>query len=116
MRVLTNEHKTTFGKADLVHFLVCGFLVALGYFLHDQLEFALPASISNIITLGVAALYCYSVVQIPLRFNLGLISIFLVGMLFYLKDEKILLNKRNFFGTVKIFKNRNDECNNMVHG
>ncbi|MFO0807214.1 MAG: hypothetical protein U0746_01175 [Gemmataceae bacterium] len=53
------------------------------------------------VTLGVPSLICYIGVERPLRFGLGVLAIWLAGVM-YADTDYILLRERSFFGRVNV--------------
>lgn len=55
-----------------------------------------------ILVYGVPAILCYTFVERPVRFGLGVAAILLVGSSAALLDDDVLLRERSFFGVLRI--------------
>ena len=78
-------------SATHVHAHVCRFLLSDNKFRH-------------ILIYGIPAILCYTFVERPLRFGLGVGAILLAGSTLGLTDPDVLLRERSFFGTLRVEK------------
>jgi hypothetical protein len=65
---------------------------------------------------GIPAVICFSFVDRPLRFALGLGAILLAGFLYTGMHGKTIFRERNFFGVVRVTEDRDGEYRQVVHG
>jgi hypothetical protein len=75
-----------------------------------------------ILTVGLPAVLCYTFIERPLRFGLGLGAIFLAGAFAAGVDDTLLFQKRSFFGVLKVeeeyeyFQGRKHYFRRLIHG
>jgi SAM-dependent methyltransferase len=79
----------------------------------------LGAATSRVAQLGVylvPALLCYSFVERPVRFALGLGAIVAAGLLAPLSPSSLIHVERNFFGVLRVTDDRIERFHVLVHG
>lgn len=62
----------------------------------------------NILVFGVPAILCYTFVERPVRFGLGVAAILLIGSSVTLLDSDVLLRERSFFGVLRVERGQAD--------
>ena len=80
---------------------------------------ALGAATSRVAQLGVylaPALVCYSFVERPVRFALGLGAIVLAGLVVPLSPSVLIHGERNFFGVLRVTQDSAERFHVLVHG
>ena len=80
---------------------------------------ALGVSSSRVVQLAiylVPALLCYSFVERPVRFALGLGAIVVAGLLAPLSPSLLIHAERNFFGVLRVTDDRIERFHVLVHG
>ncbi len=60
------------------------------------------ARVRNILIFGIPAILCYTFVERPARFGLGVAAILLAGSSLSLLSSNILLRERSFFGVMRV--------------
>jgi len=74
------------------------------------------AQLSLALMAGIPAMICYLFVDRPLRFALGLAVIMLAGSFYAGGQGKLIHIERNFFGVIRVTKDKTGEYMQLVHG
>jgi spermidine synthase len=73
-----------------------------------------PAQFYVILAYGLPAVFCYTFVERPLRFGLGVAAMLLASGFSNLTDESVVYQTRSFFGVLKVEEDRH--FRRLVHG
>jgi hypothetical protein len=109
----------TLDRQDVIRPLVLGLVIALVIVVWQAVSEALGVRLVKIllaVAFGIPAVVCYTYLQRPLRFALGIIAVLLAGQLYHGVYGPPLYRVRSFFGVHRITRDPESDCLQLVHG
>jgi hypothetical protein len=102
-------------RRDLVLPVFLGGLAALLIVVSEAVGLE-PAQLRVAMALGVPAVLCYTFVDRPIRFALGLAALLTAGILYTGANGRPIYSERNFFGTLRVTVDSGRNLHLLVHG